>query len=140
MNPRIGLSMEVFYQSNQQYVTRNEDKKKPTSLERQNQRAHKINQLTVTDNKPRELYQKSAWLRVQRLAFNSREGHGFTVQYLNTRFYFLRRLQVHLAYSPTEEQDPFWTPGRKSKIRKEVEYTPPAGRGGIQISSLAVAK
>ena len=60
---------------------------RPTSLERQNQRAHKTNHLPFTDNQPGQLYRKSAWLRVQRLAFNSREGHGFLVQYLNTRVF-----------------------------------------------------
>jgi hypothetical protein len=57
----------------------------PTSLETQDQRAHRTNQLPVTDNQPGQPYRKTAWLRVQRLAFNSREGHGFWVQYLNTR-------------------------------------------------------
>ena len=59
----------------------------PTSLELQNQRVHRTNHLPVTDNHPGQLYRKSAWLRVQRLAFNSQEGHGFSVQYLNTWVY-----------------------------------------------------
>ena len=37
----------------------------PTSLERQDQRAHRTNKLPVTDNQPGEPYRKTAWLRVQ---------------------------------------------------------------------------